>query len=202
MRVYEVRVDLTRKVADYESDRIGISALLDEGEDAIAAIRTIKGDILADFRGESPTGIMEFSTSVVEKEAAPVAKEEAAPKKKKAAPAKKKVEGKTVPVVAEEEPTSEVETAIEKDKEEVKKEAVKKKAPAKKKTKTTPYDRSNDIHKKLLGMELDAGFEGWRKDANLKKKCVAASHSLEGTDFLDEFGAVLESFKEALSSAI
>lgn len=65
-------------------------------------------------------------------------------------------------------------------------------------SKATAYDRLLDAHKNNLGVFLDSKFPSWRKPENLKKAGVA-SRELQGTEFLDGEGNVLESFKEAFS---
>ena len=57
----------------------------------------------------------------------------------------------------------------------------------------TPYNRGNEIHKKIMGDLLDKTIPGWRSNA---AKAVEVSKSLEGQEFLDSEGLVLETFKE------
>lgn len=61
----------------------------------------------------------------------------------------------------------------------------------------TPYSRENDLHKKLVGEILTKEFPEWKKNP---KKAKDTSMALEGSDFLDADGLVLESFKEQLRS--
>jgi hypothetical protein len=69
------------------------------------------------------------------------------------------------------------------------------KAPRKVKVKMTPYDRSSELHKKLFSSTLDVLLPDWKKDAI---KAKTASMFLEKSDFLNEDGIVLDSFKDAL----
>jgi len=69
------------------------------------------------------------------------------------------------------------------------------KAPRKVKVKMTPYDRSSELHKKLFSSTLDVLLPDWKKDAI---KAKTASMFLEKSDFLNEDGIVLDSFKSAL----
>lgn len=69
------------------------------------------------------------------------------------------------------------------------------KAPRKVKVKYTAYDRSSELHKKLFSSTLDVLLPDWKKDAI---KAKTASMFLEKSDFLNEDGVVLDSFKEAL----
>lgn len=65
-------------------------------------------------------------------------------------------------------------------------------------SKATAYDRNLDSHKNNLGVFLDSSFPGWRKPENLKKAGVA-SRELQGSEFLDGEGNILQSFKDAFS---
>lgn len=69
------------------------------------------------------------------------------------------------------------------------------KTPRKVKVKMTPYDRSSELHKKLFSSTLDVLLPDWKKDAI---KAKTASMFLEKSDFLNEDGIVLDSFKDAL----
>ena len=69
------------------------------------------------------------------------------------------------------------------------------KAPRKVKVKYTAYDRSSELHKKLFSSTLDVLLPDWKKDAI---KAKTASMFLEKSDFLNEDGVVLDSFKDAL----
>lgn len=71
----------------------------------------------------------------------------------------------------------------------------KSKAPRKVKVKYTAYDRSSELHKKLFSSTLDVLLPDWKKDAI---KAKTASMFLEKSDFLNEDGVVLDSFKDAL----
>ena len=89
--------------------------------------------------------------------------------------------------------------------EEVKKEKkvkseAKPKAP--KASKATIYDRELDTHKSLIGRWLDAEFKSWN-DSNNIGKFGKASRALSGkSDFLDESGEILESFKEQFRALV
>ena len=69
------------------------------------------------------------------------------------------------------------------------------KAPRKVKVKYTAYYRSSELHKKLFSSTLDVLLPDWKKDAI---KAKTASMFLEKSDFLNEDGIVLDSFKDAL----
>ena len=113
-------------------------------------------------------------------------------------------------VAAVEKPKEEI-AVKEEVKEEVKQEAKEKKTepkakkitsetkPVKKLFKATAYDRTINTHKNLLGTFLDKKYPKWRVEP-LLKKALEASKSLNGQDFLDENGDILESFKVSFSS--
>lgn len=71
-----------------------------------------------------------------------------------------------------------------------------------KRTKNTLYDRTNDVHKARVSefMDLDdrehPGRASWRTDGVLPK-AVEASSKLNGKEFLDAEGKVLDTFKQA-----
>ena len=71
--------------------------------------------------------------------------------------------------------------------------------PVKKLNKATVYDRALDTHKNLLGSFLDKKYPKWR-NADSLKKAAEASKALNGSDFLDENGEILEAFKLAFSN--
>lgn len=71
--------------------------------------------------------------------------------------------------------------------------------PVKKLNKATAYDRALDTHKNLLGSFLDKKYPKWR-NADSLKKAAEASKTLNGSDFLDDNGEILDSFKLAFSN--
>lgn len=92
--------------------------------------------------------------------------------------------------------SEEVKEALEVETKMVEETLVKKaKAPRKVKVKYTAYDRSSELHKKLFSSTLDVLLPDWKKDAI---KAKTASMFLEKSDFLNEDGLVLDSFKDAL----
>lgn len=67
---------------------------------------------------------------------------------------------------------------------------------ASKASKATTYDRGLETHKTLIARWLDSDFKKWNEAQNLPK-FGNASRTLSGNaEFLDESGAILESFKE------
>lgn len=66
----------------------------------------------------------------------------------------------------------------------------------KRKGKVTPYDREKDLHKDMVSILLDGAFPKWEKKEKLVKKAKNASKKMDGADFLDSEGNILDSFRE------
>ena len=103
-----------------------------------------------------------------------------------------------LPIVKEEPKIEETKAKEVKVEEEVKKKKERKSVaetkPVKKISKATMYDRVLETHKSLIGAFLDTKYPKWRKN-ELIKKATQASKNLNGIEFLDENGEMLESFK-------
>lgn len=69
-----------------------------------------------------------------------------------------------------------------------------------KKTKAVPYSRNDESLKARFSTTLHEKYPGWNKDDAMKKAAKDASVALEGKDFLDAEGEVLESFLEELAT--
>lgn len=66
--------------------------------------------------------------------------------------------------------------------------------PKRRATKTTPYDRKNDLHKKLVAEYLDEAMPVWKE--KLPNRAQVVSVKMNGKDFLDADGNILQSFKD------
>ncbi len=188
MNTTTLNIEYMRRVnlGNYEHSELKVSTIVKEDQDINIEIERLK------FLVHSHLGIEE-----ADKNQLPLPIEKA----------KKPVE-KTVAAV--EKPKEEVAVNNEL-KDEVKAEAKEKKTeakakktapetkPVKKISKATVYDRALDTHKNLLGSFLDKKYPKWRTSDSLKK-AAEASKALNGTDFLDENGEILESFKLAFSN--
>lgn len=65
----------------------------------------------------------------------------------------------------------------------------------KKKSKAAPYDRGNQIHKKILGEYLRDEVKGYEeKQPEVMARTKAASEEMHGQDFLDDDGKMLFDF--------
>ncbi|OPZ24339.1 MAG: hypothetical protein BWZ03_00219 [bacterium ADurb.BinA186] len=173
-KIVEVRYDATYNRGNYESEKIGATAQVGDNEDPADVLAKLK-DLCS---GKAPA---RAEKSIVKED--PVETTEAAQETTVDKPKRSK-KAKETPAP---QPQEEAEEAVEE-----------KAAPApKKKSKATPYNRANDLHKKLVGQFLDSIQKGWRDDSAVKARCGQASVDLNGTDFLDEEGVIIESFKEA-----
>lgn len=163
MIITEVKVEMVKNTGNYESERIGFTATLEENEFALDVRDRLKELCFAAFNHS---------------ETIPLFVEE---KEKKIATSKKPAKKKS-PVKAEEEE----ETIV----------AAEETKPKKKlKVKLTPYDRTLEIHKKLFQTALNELVPNWKENP---AKAKDASISLEGAEFLDLEGSVVDSFKEKL----
>lgn len=184
----QLNIEYLRRVnlGNYEHSELKVSSIVKEDQDVNIEIERLK------FLVHSHLGIEEDNKSQL-----------LLPLKE----TKKTVE-KTVEAVKE----LKEEIAVKEEvKEEVKQEAKEKKTepkakkttsetkPVKKLFKATAYDRTINTHKNLLGTFLDKKYPKWRVEP-LLKKALEASKSLNGQDFLDENGDILESFKVSFSS--
>lgn len=197
-RVFEIRVDVTINKGNYESEKIGVSAQLPEGVDPVGEILELKS-LAYGYKGLEPVAKTEVS---IKEEATVDTFSEKETKKAKISKAKESV--------AKAEPKIEPQTDLnvepveetEEEKPEVKS-VVEKQTPLKvKKLKSaaSPYDRTNDLHKKLFGEHIDSLYPKWRSNAEVSKKAVSASAKLNGTAFLDAEGLITNSFKDAFAT--
>ncbi len=174
-KIVEVRYDATYNRGNYESEKIGATAQVGDNEDPADVLAKLK-DLCS---GKTPA---KAEKSIAKEEVVETAEEV------KETPVEKPKKQKKAKETPAPEPEAEVEVAEEKP-------VVKKKA-----SKATPYNRANDLHKKLLGQFLDGVVKGWREDSAVKARCGQASVDLNGTDFLDEEGMIIDSFKAAFEA--
>lgn len=192
MKITEIKYGYTFNKGDYSSERIDATAQLDGDESPSEAMTNLKAYVHynTDPKVEStPKKEVPENKTV---DSGEVQKTEAKPRK--ATKVKSTAEAiadptpaPAVPVEPKVEPTTEAQAETT---------AVSAEAPGKKrKVKGSPYDRMNDIHKKLVGQVFDSFLPTWRTDAAVKSKAVAISQKLVGEDFLDAEGTVLDTFK-------
>jgi outer membrane biosynthesis protein TonB len=188
MKIFEIRVDVTRQPKDFEPIKIGLSAHLSEGEDAYTAIQRMKKLCFEQKDEVEGTEVIKEEVKQME---LPIVKEE--PKVKKEV----KKETKKVERPKVEEPKA------EEVKEEVKEEAPKVKKEVKKPvSKNIAYDRANDLHKKHVGTFLDSKYPTWRKEEKVKSAAVMTSQLMAGKDFMSASGTVLPEFVEEFCKSV
>lgn len=180
MKITEMRVDVTLNKGNFENEKIGVTAIVEES-DNVLALRKHLLDLCKGVDSELDLPI-EKAIKEVEK-----VKE----KKSKKEKAEEKDEVVEETIVKVETSTEEEPVIEEKPKEEKKS----------KKTKVvyTKYDRNLKLHKELFANMATEIFGDWK---SISAKVKAASMLLEKTDFLDENGEILESFKFAAKKAI
>ena len=180
MNVTQITAMRRRPLEQYGHVEISMVATLEDGANvmnsAIQLRRYVEQATLEKIPMEE-TQQMSFPTKDAEEKSKPV---EAKAETKAEVKEDKKVEAKA-------------ETKAESKKE---KKTEAKAEPKAKKAEGTPYDRSNDLHKKLMAEFLDAQFTpNWK--TTVLQKAKDASVALEGTAFLDAEGLMLQSFKDA-----
>jgi DNA polymerase III gamma/tau subunit len=182
VKITEVKYMRRYNLGNYEHEEIAISAVLDEGEDHFAAIANLKSDVASAQKGEAS----EHSAAI-----AAAGEPASKPVKEKKSPKKK----------AEEEPSEEAEENDEteqdiEESEEEEAEEEEEKPAAKKSFKKKPqvYSRASEQHKEILSKVLSSVAPDWKKTPESKEKAKGASQKMEGKEFLDESGEVLESF--------
>lgn len=188
-----------RNKGNYTHSELEITEVVQDGQDQVTAIKTLKDlvyNALYELGEFSPTGEVQLDLLVVSEEpkkevAAPVVVKPKVEKVKKVEAPKVEIEKQVEVTIPDKKPLDKPEVVAELTK------VIEKKVEAKKvtvKTKAVAYDRILDSHKSLIGSFLDASAKGWRDQAILKHAGVA-SRELQGKDFLDSEGEILESFK-------
>lgn len=181
LKFNEVKYSYRFNKGSYESEEIGLSAQVEDGN-VIDALETLK-DIV-------------HGRNVKKKMEAVLPKEE----KKNEKPAKKV--SKKVEEPAAETKVKAADTEVE-TKKETKKKVTKKKTTKKKKVEV--YDRTNDAHKKRMSEVCNElfGNTDWRRDKDKIAKIKHASQLCDGEeDFIGSDGEVLEQFKEVFKELI
>lgn len=197
LKVNEIRVDLTRSAGEnkFEFDKIGLTAIPDEGSCIAECIHEMKRLILTDIPNPAVTG----TKTVKEEVKAPTESSKSSTVKDRASKNQKVDKGEGQ-VSETQDPgpskTFETEEEAKAEVEKAKKDLEKKEKKTKVKGKPTAYDRTLETHKKLLTDFLNTAKPGWNLPERIKK-AGDASKALNGTDFQDSEGEILESFKTA-----
>ena len=182
MKFTEVKYTRRFNVAQFEHAEYAVSAVLgdDNGQTMAHAVKAISELIqtVAAAHGGSDGGQLQQVTVTAEVEKAPAKHTRA--KTEKPAP----VEDEEV----EEDVVNEEETEAEEDDEEEVEEAPKKKSLKKK---GSAYDRSNELHKKMLSGVLGGIKKDWREIPDYAERAKTISKGLHGKDFLDADGQIV-----------
>ncbi len=183
MKIETISVMQRKNLGNYEHIEISASAKVEDGEEAFAAILSLKTIIHAALEGKAQEKKEELPVEVPqEPELVDPVKEETPVRAKRGPKAKVKpvttetvdaFNGQDIPPVIPEE-------------------------AKKPKSKNILYTRSLETHKNTLSIYLTNTFPGW-KASKPKEEIIAFTGSLEGKEFLDESGEIVESFKKVLS---
>ncbi len=182
MKIYDARYERTFKLAEEESEKFGLSAVVDESESALEVLEKLKGIVKTSFGGKSESASVEKTT------VAPLAK----------ATTQKAETTKTPPPAAAPTPAAKEEKVLAPLKEEKVKAPKEEKAKTPKASAITKYTRENDDHRGKLGEFIDGLLPNWRDIPPAKAAAKAASTEMEGKDFIDEKGNFVESFLEEI----
>jgi hypothetical protein len=171
-----------KNLGNYEHEEVSLSATPDEGQSGIEILKELK-EIVDSFLNSKDAGGTDLSQKPksVEKENKNGSKKESSKKVVK--------EESSEEEISEEVDEEDSDSSDEDTEEELPK---KKKATKKTKAKVTVYERSNTLHQKILGEYLDDNLPGWTK--KYAKQSRTTSNKMEGKDFLDQDGEILESF--------
>ena len=196
MKATEVKYSKRFNLGDYQHEEFSITLGMDESHNAGDALKAAKDAVHAAQSGQ--VDVEPKAESLPEKKSKKP-KSEIAPgvKKPKSAPKAEKEEEE------DEEDKEEVEEGYaEKDEnddegegEEEDSEEVEKKPKARGgKSKSASYDRSNDLHKSLVGKMLTHYFPEWR--TKLKETAIQASKKMQGQEFLNATGSIIKTFED------
>lgn len=179
-----IKYEYTFNKGNYESEKIGIE--LHPGEDATAA------EVLAEAKSFVHDG--QEPSNEEQKDAAKNKRtNDAAGRKSKTT---KKVEEEDEEITDEEGPKGKGISKKHVSKEDDSDDEEKPKAGKKKARGASPYDRSDETHKKLFSEKLDQEIPTWRDKKS--KEAKDASVELNGSDFLDNDGDVVPEFTAKL----
>jgi hypothetical protein len=187
----EVKYNRRYKTGDYEHEDFTVTAVLDKGDDVVATFGELRADIAKAFAAE-----------VGEPEAEEVPAATAPGKKNKKAKEEEPEEveeedPEETPEDPEEEESEEEETEEEEEETE-EEEAPPAKTGKKFKKKPQVYNRASEAHKEIFSKMLAGISPGWNKKEDVKARAGKASKDMEGQEFLDEEGNVLDSFSNSV----
>lgn len=191
----EVKYGRRFNLGNYEHEEISVSTCIDESVDVRGVILSLREMVLDAQKGEDMP---------VEKKKSTEPKEEKTKATKKTKKVVEVIEEEEIDEevdaeeLAEEEGEEQEETEEEFDDEE-EEEVKPAKKKATKKVKTTPYDRKNNLHKKMFGDFLNDNYPSWKNTPAAKDRAKNASAECHGKEFLDNDGQLTLGFKTAMA---
>lgn len=216
MKINELKYERTWNLGSYESEKIACQAVVEEGENAEQVLREIIEFVTTKGRHQEHQKGVQKAPETLKRDSAPVeeiirqgesreeSKDAQAPsessqeKKRRGRPPMVKPPS-AIQIASTPAPSEQLELVPEV----VEPPAVVVEAPpavqAKVDKKTTPYNRSIELHKKIVAENLDRHFPNWKSNAG---KAKLVSEALEGKPFLDNEGRILQSFVDQLVSAM
>lgn len=192
MKSGNVRYLRRKNLGNYEHEELEVSTVVQEGEDAQVITEDLIDFVLGNLRLPTLEKVQQKTPG--KKVEAP--KKEIETNGEPTSPEKKPLvaDGTTTPKEEEKTPAPKEEKKEEK-KEESKKEEPKKETKRRiKKVTTSVYNREDEAHKALIGAFLDKEYKTWRTKNELPK-ASKASKTLNGSEFLNAEGEILDAFK-------
>lgn len=185
MKINELKYERTFNLGQYESEKIGVGVAVDADKENPSEVLA---QMISFVNTKGLTPITSKNEPVVEK-AEP---KKAAPPEKKPEPAKEEValvaEAPKAVVEAPKATAPEKKPRLDKTKSTMPKETKVKVSAA-----ITPYDRTNDLHKKLVTELLDDASPSWKTKAVLAKETSA---KMQGKPFLNSEGHIILDFRQ------
>jgi hypothetical protein len=181
MKITEIKYVERKNKGNFEHEEFTVTAVLDDGDDAFSSMLSLKTLVDAGLKTEhlpyqEPTG---KNVEIAKEE--PIV--EAPVKEKK--PRAKKVKEEVKPEAFETN-TEVIPPVIEGEK------------LKSKKSKVVIYDRNILDHKSILSSHLNKTYGDAWKNKGTKEEITSFTMSLNGKDFLDEQGNIVESFLNTL----
>jgi len=178
MQVTNVKFSKTVQVSQYEPETVEFAAVLEEGESHVEAAGKLREEAFAFFGRKAGKVGTNTATTTEPKGESKEAKDDSKEEPVEASKTTKKVTKKSAANGSS------------------------KKKVTKTKKKNVAYNREVKAHKTQFAGILNENFEGWKADDDMAAAAKQASMDLNGVDMMDGEGKVLESFVEALTTAM
>lgn len=201
MKATEVKYLKRFNLGDYQHEEFGVTVAINNDIDPVDAMKLCQDWVAQAQSGqEMPLATQDPKAESLPEKKSKKPKSEIAPgvKKPKSAPKAEK---------EEEEDEEDKEESIEEGyaeedenddegegEEEDSKEVEKKPKARAGKSKSASYDRTNDLHKNLVGKMLTHYNPDWR--TKLKETAILASKKMQGKEFLNATGSIIKTFED------